>query len=490
MVHPTPHPQSLYLNVFFRPQVQCWSFYSAEYVYLWCLVDSQVTENGVTTKRWEKRCEWKSVVNPSGVSEWRLRIYWVVLSKIVYFYPGSLRNRSNLSDIFFANGLKLQPPAIVYGFPDGFCWNVATCCWFLRKLQVTTFPFCWMGSHRKTIQSDPRWRPTTANLSQLSTSKNMWRVCEIRFDQRKTWFTPNHFDPHFSVKFTLKASRKIMDFQEGFVKKPWQVGFGLWSWQHDRKMAWSSSSKLSLYWQIARKLSYGTDCFFDSVLLSLRWCNSEYLFDKLTVYTHFLGHFPCIFAVLFQCFCSFLSCFCCDLHWPAYDSKDAMKLRTPRNSWRWFSWYGSIERVASQEHGIWWYLGIWYAACALKYHSMASQRVTPFVLIHWYQHRLFGEKCWMTGWNCTCHGKNKKTPLKLCKLFPRIQPSEGANGTGHRQDLYVHTQMRITWRNQCTQSLPGKGWFQADSQGECFQESWMDNTTEKKRSSLKGTVKQ
>ena len=267
-------------------------------------------------KMWVKiSCEPKS-----GVSEWRLRIYWVVLSKMVYFYPGSLRNRSNLSDIFFTNGLKLQPPAIVYGFPDGFCWNVATCCWFLRKLQVTTFPFCWMGSHRKTIQSDPRWRPTTANLSQLSTSKNMWRVCEIRFDQRKTWFTPNHFDPHFSVKFTLKASRKIMDFQEGFVKKkPWQVGFGLWSWQHDRKMAWSSSSKLSLYWQIARKLSYGTDCFFDSVLLSLRWCNSEYIFDKFAVYTHFLWHFPCIFAVLFQCFCPFLLCFCCDLHWPAYD---------------------------------------------------------------------------------------------------------------------------------------------------------------------------
>lgn len=382
MVHPTPHPQSLYLNVFFRPQVQCWSFYSAEYVYLWCLVDSQVTENGVTTKRWEKRCEWKSVVNPSGVSEWRLRIYWVVLSKIVYFYPGSLRNRSNLSDVFFANWLKLQPPAIVYGFPDGFCWNVATCCWFLRKLQVTTFPFCWMGSHRKTIQSDPRWRPTTANLSQLSTSKNMWRVCEIRFDQRKTWFTPNHFDPHFSVKFTLKASRKIMDFPEGFVKKPWQVGFGLWSWQHDRKMAWSSSSKLSLYWQIARKLSYGTDCFFDSVVLSLRWSNSEidlisWQFDSLHSFSLAFPLHLCYFVpMLLSISVVFLL-----RPRPAYDSMDAMKLRTPRSSWRWFSWYGSIKRFASQEHGIWWYLGTWYAACALKYHSKASQRVTP---LSWY----------------------------------------------------------------------------------------------------------
>ena len=392
MVHPTPHPQSLYLNVFFRPQVQCWSFYSAEYVYLWCLVDSQVTENGVTTKRWEKRCEWKSVVNPSGVSEWRLRIYWVVLSKIVYFYPGSLRNRSNLSDIIFANGLKLQPPAIVYGFPDGFCWNVATCCWFLRKLQVTTFPFCWMGSHRKTIQSDPRWRPTTANLSQLSTSKNMWRVCEIRFDQRKTWFTPNHFDPHFSVKFTLKASRKIMDFQEGFVKKPWQVGFGLWSWQHDRKMAWSSSSKLSLYWQIARKLSYGTDCFFDSVVLSLKWCNSEYIFDKFAVYTHFLWHFPCIFAVLFQCFCPFLLCFCCDLHWPAYDF--------------WMPWSWGLPEILGDDfldmdlskelHPRSMVFG--YLVCSMCFEIPFDgiSKSYSFVLIHWYQHRLFGEKCWMT----------------------------------------------------------------------------------------------
>lgn len=304
-----------------RPQVQCWSFHSAEYVYLWCLVDSQVTEKRSDDKTLEKKMWVKISCEPkSGVSEWRLRIYWVLGYQRLFIFTPDPWGIGPIWVIFvFANGLKLQPPAIVlWVFPMFFVWNVATCCWFLRDLQVTTFPFCWMGSHRKTIQSDPRWRPTTANLSQLSTTKIMWRVCEIHFDQRKTWFTPNHFDPLF-CEIPFEGFKKNHGFSGRFREKPWQVGFGLWSWQYDRKMAWSSSSKLSLYWQIARKLSYGTDCFFDSVVLSLRWCNSEYIFDKFAVYTHFLWHFPCIFSILFQCFCSFLSCFCCDLHWPAYD---------------------------------------------------------------------------------------------------------------------------------------------------------------------------
>lgn len=77
--------------------------------------------------------------------------------------------------------------------------------------------------------------------------------------------------------------------------------------------------------------------------------------------------------------------------------------------------------------------------------------------------------------------EKQKHTLKTVQTFSSNFHHQKVRMAPIRQDLSVHTQMRITWRNQCTQSLPGKGWFQADSQGGCFQESLMENTTEERK---------
>jgi len=61
--------------------------------------------------------------------------------------------------------------------------------------------------------------------------------------------------------------------------------------------------------------------------------------------------------------------------------------------------------------------------------------------------------------------KTKNTPLKLCKLFPRIQPSEGAKSTdpagplcSHANANYLEEPMHsiVTWKRLIPSRFPGR----------------------------------
>ena len=111
-------------------------------------------------------------------------------------------------------------------------------------------------------------------------------------------------------------------------------------------------------------------------------------------------------------------------------------------------------------------LGIWYAACALKYHSKASQRVTP---LSWYIDTNIDSLVKNVEWRMELHmpwEKQKNTPKKNCANFflecPNHQKVLGTDPEGplcsHANANYLEEPMHsiVTWKRLIPSRFPGR----------------------------------